>query len=88
MPAKGQFSPPVLPLGQALERAMEMIDSADCDVAIVMVGGALTSTKKRSQAYENNLARLGNNLVGVYNAASDARRVRADLGEFYQGATV
>ena len=84
MPAKGQFTPPVLSLGQALERAMEMIDSADCDVAIFIVGGALTSTKKRSQEYENNVRKLAPHLVGVYNAASDARRVRADLGEFYQ----
>lgn len=84
MALKGEFKPPVLPLNQALEKAMELIDSADCDVAIFMVAGSVTGTKRRSQAYENNVTRLGNNLVGVYNISSDARRVRADLSEFYR----
>ncbi len=65
---------------------MELIDSADCDIAIFMIGGTLSSTKKRSQEYETNVRKLAPHLVGVYNIESDARRVRADLGEFY-GAT-
>jgi hypothetical protein len=78
--------PPVLPLGQALEKAMELIDGADCDIAIFMVDGAITSTKKRSEQYRTRLKKLSANLVGVYNGRTDARWVRADLGEFYQVA--
>ena len=88
MPAKGKFRPPALPLGQALEKVMELIDSADCDIAIFMVDGAITSTKKRSEQYGSRLKKLSRNLVGVYNNRTDARWVRADLSEFYRGATV
>lgn len=88
MPTKGKFSPPALPLGQALEKAMELIDGADCDIAIFMIGGNLSSTKKRSEHYSTRLKKLSCNLVGVYNDRTDARWVRADLSEFYRGATV
>lgn len=83
MPAQ-DVKPPILPISQALERAMEMIDGADCDIAIFLVNGALTSTKKRSEQYRTRLMKLSSNLVGVYNAKTDARWVRADLGEFYR----
>jgi hypothetical protein len=83
MPRKGQFLEPAEPLIKACDRAMEMIDSAGCKVAIFMVAGAVTSTKSRSRSFENNLSRLANHLVGVYDIGADARRVREDLAEFY-----
>jgi hypothetical protein len=84
MPPKGQFLDPVEPLSKAFDRAMEFIDGAGCQVAIFMVAGAVTSTKSKSHSYENNLSRLANHLVGVYDIGADARRVRADLSEFYR----
>jgi hypothetical protein len=83
MAQRGEFKPPVEPLNKALDRAMLLIDGADCDVAIFMVAGEVMSTRRRSQAFENNLARLANNLVGVYDLGADPRCVRADLAMFY-----
>ena len=85
MPAKGQFKPPVEPLSRAVNRAMEAIDSGEDGVAIFMVGGEVLSTRRKSQAFENNVARLANNLVGVYDWGADVRSVREDLAEFYEG---
>ena len=84
MLAARKLKEPVESLSKALDRAMELIDGAHDEVAIFIVGGALTSTKRRSQSFENNLAQLANNLVGVYNLGADARCVRADLAEFYR----
>lgn len=83
MPAKGQFKPPVEPLSQAVNRAMAAIDYGEGGVAIFMVAGEVLSTKRGSQAFENNVARLANNLVGVYDWGADVRCVREDLAEFY-----
>jgi hypothetical protein len=88
MAAKGAFKPPVEPLSKACDRAMEMIDGAGCRVAIFMVAGAVTSTKSKSQSFQNNVDRLANHLVGVYDIGADARRVREDLAEFYAGAAI
>lgn len=85
MAAKGQFKAPVEPLTRALDRAMEAIDGADGEVAIFMVAGEVLSTRRTSQAFDYNVTRLANNLVGVYDIGADARHVREDLGEFYQG---
>jgi len=86
MPRKGQLLHPVETLSKACDRAMEMIDGAGCKVAIFMVAGAVTSTKSKSQSFHNNVERLANHLVGVYDIGADARRVREDLAEFYAGA--
>jgi hypothetical protein len=86
MAARGQFKPPVAPLSKALNRAMEAIDSDENGVAIFLVAGEVLSTKRRSEAFENNVVRLGNNLVGVYDLGADPRRVREDLAEFYKGS--
>lgn len=88
MAAKGQFKSPVEPLTRALDRAMEAIDGAGEEVAIFMVAGEVLSTRRSSQAFDNNTARLANNLVGVYDIGADARRVREDLGEFYKSSAV
>jgi len=85
MPAKGQFKPPVEPLSRAVTRAMDAIDHGEEGVAIFMVGGEVLTTKRGSQAFENNVARLANNLVGVYDWGADVRYVREDLAEFYEG---
>jgi UV DNA damage repair endonuclease len=85
MPAARKMKEPVEPLSRALDRTMELIGGTDEEVAIFMVGGEITSTKRRSQSFENNVARLVNNLVGVYNLGADACRVREDLAEFYAG---
>lgn len=86
MAARGQFKAPVEPLARALDRAMEAIDGADGVVAIFMVAGEVLSTRRSSQAFDHNVARLANNLVGVYDIGADSRRVREDLSEFYRGA--
>jgi hypothetical protein len=85
MPVARKMKEPVEPLSRALDRTTELIGGTDEEVAIFMVGGEITSAKRRSQSFENNVARLVNNLVGVYNLGADARRVREDLAEFYAG---
>lgn len=84
MAHKGQLKPPVLPLKQAFDTAMDMIDSTDVPVALFMIAGAVHSTKSTSKSYENNLARLASGLIGVYDQGADARQVLADLQEFYR----
>lgn len=85
MPTARKMKEPVESLSKALDRTMELIGGANEEVAIFMVGGEITSTKRRSQSFENNVERLANNLVGVYNLGADARYVRGDLAEFYKG---
>lgn len=80
----GQFKAPVLPLAEAHKRAMEMIDACEEGVAIFMVGGKLTSSKKKSAKYPVRLRTLANNLVGVYDWHVDPRYVLADIEEFYR----
>ena len=84
MAAKGQLKPPVAPLQRAFQHAMDVIDSADCQVAIFMVGGEVMATKQTSMAFNNNIERLSSGLVGVYDMGADARGVLEDLGEFYK----
>jgi hypothetical protein len=83
MAHKGQLKTPVLPLKQAFDTAMDMIDSTDVPVALFMIAGSVHSTKSTSKSYENNLQRLASGLIGVYDQGADARGVLQDLSEFY-----
>lgn len=84
MAHKGQLVQPKVPLKQAVEHAMEVIDDCRGKVAVFMVGGEVMCTKSSSQAFENNIKRLASGLVGVYDQTADARVVKADLAEFYR----
>ncbi len=64
---------------------MEAIDChVDGAVAVFMVAGEVMCTPSKSKSFDNNVARLGCNLVGVYDCGADHRCVREDLGVFYQ----
>ncbi|WP_147376784.1 hypothetical protein [Noviherbaspirillum saxi] len=83
MARKGEFKQPVVPLRDAVERAMEIIDGYGCTVAIFMLAGQVTGTKKSSDAFERKTTLHANLLVGVYDQNADARQVREDLATFY-----
>lgn len=63
---------------------MDAIGYCEEGVALFMVAGEIMSTKRTSQSFENNVARLANNLIGVYDLGADARVVREDIEVFYQ----
>lgn len=84
MPAPGQFKPPVVPLRQAVERVSEIIDNTDGDVAVFMIAGRVVAAKKGAPYYEAKVARLKNNLIGVYNIGVDSRQLADDIGVFYR----
>jgi hypothetical protein len=85
MAQKGQFKHPVEPLPVAFDRVIDAIERSRARVAVFMVAGKILTTKSTSAAFERNLTRLANNLVGVYDRGADARGVREDLGTFYSG---
>lgn len=79
----GQFKPPAMPIAEAHRRAMWMLETCEEGVAIFMVAGVLTSSKKKSASYESRLRALAGNLVGVYEWHVDPRHVLEDIKEFY-----
>ncbi len=80
-----QLKPPVAPLKEAHERAMEMIESSRVRVAVFIVGGAVKCAKSSSPTFDARVKRLASGLVGVYDLGADSRQVYADLGVFYEG---
>lgn len=88
MAKRGQFKRPVEPLEKAFQHAMDAIGSNEEGVALFMVAGEIMSTKRTSQSFENNVQRLANNLIGVYDIGADARVVREDIELFYQTEAV
>jgi hypothetical protein len=84
MAHRGQFKEPAVPLDDAHRKALELIDSHEGGCAVFMVAGEVHSTPRKSKCFENNVERLANNLVGVYDDGADPRAVWEDLSEFYQ----
>jgi hypothetical protein len=83
MEHKGQYVHPVQPFHEALDHAMEAIDSCESGAAVFMVAGHVMCTKRTSLSFENNVDRLASGLIGVYDGGADYRCVREDLMEFY-----
>lgn len=77
------FAVPQVPLHEAVEYAIHKITEADCPVAVFMVAGKITCTKKTSDTFEVKTQELKNNLVGVYDLGADHRRLREDIATFY-----
>lgn len=84
MAQRGEFKKPVEPLQKALNYAMDMIGSCEEGVALFMVAGEVMSTKRTSACFDNNVKRLANNLIGIYDYGADVRAVREDIELFYE----
>tara|TARA_R110001599_G_scaffold171353_1_gene362420 strand:+ start:438410 stop:438682 length:273 start_codon:yes stop_codon:yes gene_type:complete len=80
----GQFKKPLMSIADAHKRAMMLLDTCDDGIALFMVGGKITSTRKRSQSYSRRLKTLANNLIGVYDWYVDQRDVLEDIKEHYK----
>lgn len=88
MARKGQLKTPVVPLREAHEKAMALIDGYEDGCAIFMIAGNVHATRRTSQSFKNNLRALASNLVGVYDTGIDSRYVMEDLRTFYMEAAV
>jgi DNA-binding NarL/FixJ family response regulator len=84
MAKKGDFKAPAVPLEAAHRKAMDLIDSHEDGCALFMIAGEVHATGRKSKCFDNNVQRLANALVGVYDLGADSREVLQDLDVFYK----
>lgn len=52
-------------------------------MALFMLGGRVLSMKRTSRHFDDNVAWMASDLIGVYDCGADNRCVKDDLLEFY-----
>lgn len=85
MAQKGELNPPVETVQQSFRRAMKAYGNADCQIAIFMIGGKISSTSETSAEYKRRVDLFESSLIGVYDIATDARQILDDIEAYYSG---
>lgn len=84
MAQKGELNPPVETVQQSFRRAMKAYGNADCQIAIFMIGGKISSSSSDSVKYQRRVDLFESSLIGIYDITTDARQILDDIEAYYK----